>query len=153
MTGDEYSNLPAPWKVPAARNKMMAHQPVASIFGATSLAAEPLPAGADRMRKKGGGVRAVGLACAWLALAVVPAVTAQEIDRFPQGTIAKIEFEGTTIPPGAGKLKPKLLSRAGQPLSHEKAEADLKSLMGTRVVRRRNLLSRRVAAQEWEIHA
>ena len=55
---------------------------------------------------------------------------ASQVEKFPEGTIAKIEFEGTTIP--ADKIKPKLLSRVGQPLNHEKVEADLKTLMGTK---------------------
>ena len=43
----------------------------------------------------------------------------------------KIEFEGNaTITPD--KIKPKLLSRVGQPLDQDKVEADLKSLMGTK---------------------
>ncbi len=130
MTGDDYSILPVPGKVPAGRNKMMTHQPAAPVSGTTSLAGMPLPAASARMRNKGAAVRAIGFAGAWLVLASVPAFAADGVDRFPQGTIAKIEFEGTTIPPD--KLKPKLLSRAGQPLSHEKVEADLKSLMGTK---------------------
>jgi tRNA A-37 threonylcarbamoyl transferase component Bud32 len=52
------------------------------------------------------------------------------IEKFPDGTIVKIEFEGTSNP--VEKIKPKLLSRVGQALSHEKAEADLKTLLGTK---------------------
>ena len=48
-----------------------------------------------------------------------------------RATISKIEFEGNaTIT--ADKIKPKLLSRVGQPLDQDKVEADLKTLMGTK---------------------
>jgi outer membrane protein insertion porin family len=52
-------------------------------------------------------------------------------ERFPEGTITAIQFEGNaTIP--SDKIKAKLLSRVGQTLDQEKVEADLKSLMGTK---------------------
>ena len=52
-------------------------------------------------------------------------------ERFPEGLISKIEFEGNaTIT--ADKIKPKLLSRVGQPLDQDRVEADLKTLMGTK---------------------
>ena len=52
-------------------------------------------------------------------------------EKFPEGLISKIEFEGNaTITPD--KIKPKLLSRVGQPLDQDKVEADLKTLMGTK---------------------
>ena len=64
-------------------------------------------------------------------LAISPTSARAQVDRFPEGTISKIEFEGNaTIPPE--KIKPKLLSRVGQPLDQEKVEADLKSLLGTK---------------------
>jgi outer membrane protein insertion porin family len=50
---------------------------------------------------------------------------------FPKGPICKIEFEGNaTITPD--RIKPKLLSRVGQPLDQDTVEADLKTLMGTK---------------------
>ena len=64
------------------------------------------------------------------AVAIVSVANAYQVEKFPEGTIVKIEFEGTNIPPE--NIKKKLLSRAGQPLSHEKAEADLKTLLGTK---------------------
>ena len=74
--------------------------------------------------------------CIWTAVLAgflsvgTPSARAQG-DRFPEGTIAKIEFEGNaTIT--TDKIKPKLLSRVGQPLDQEKVEADLKTLMGTK---------------------
>ena len=52
-------------------------------------------------------------------------------EKFPEGPISKIEFEGNaTIT--ADKIKPKLLSRVGQPLDQDRVEADLKTLMGTK---------------------
>ena len=90
---------------------------------------------------------ALGLACTVLALfAAVPVSRASQVEKFPEGTIVKIEFEGTTIP--ADKIKAKLLSRVGHPLSHEKAEADLKTLLGTKWFSNANLLGRRIAARE-----
>jgi outer membrane protein assembly factor BamA len=65
-----------------------------------------------------------------VALAAVIAARGDQVERFPEGTIVKIEYEGTSIPPE--EIKPKLLSRVGQALSHEKAEADLKTLLGTK---------------------
>ena len=60
----------------------------------------------------------------------VPA-RARAQDKFPEGPISKIEFEGNaTITPD--KIKPKLLSRVGQPLDQDRVEADLKTLMGTK---------------------
>jgi outer membrane protein insertion porin family len=70
------------------------------------------------------------LACAVLTLATVTLAHASQVEKFPDGTIVKIEFEGTTIP--TEKIKRLLLSRVGHALSHEKAEADLKTLLGTK---------------------
>jgi RNA polymerase sigma factor (sigma-70 family) len=54
-----------------------------------------------------------------------------QTNAFPEGIISKIEFEGnTTIT--ADKIKPKLLTRVGQPLDQDRVEADVKSLMGTK---------------------
>ena len=135
MTGDERSILPVPGTVPVGRNNLTTHEPAATVEAATveaatSAAGAPSPATAARMSTKVAAARAVGLACALVTLTSMPAFPADGVDKFPTGTIVKIEFEGTTIP--AEKLKPKLLSRAGQPLSHEKVETDLKSLMGTK---------------------
>ncbi len=73
------------------------------------------------------------LTCAWMlvALATVIAARGDQVEKFPEGTIVKIEYEGTSIAPE--KIKPKLLSRVGQALSHEKAEADLKTLLGSKM--------------------
>jgi len=73
------------------------------------------------------------LACAAIltALAVVAPPARGQGERFPEGTITAIQFEGNaTIP--SEKIKAKLLSRAGQRLDQEKVEADIKSLMGTK---------------------
>jgi outer membrane protein assembly factor BamA len=53
------------------------------------------------------------------------------VENFPEGPISKIEFEGNaTIT--VDKIKPKLLSRVGQPLDQDRVEADLKTLMATK---------------------
>jgi outer membrane protein insertion porin family len=69
---------------------------------------------------------------ATLAMLAIAAPSARgQGERFPEGTITAIQFEGNaTIP--SEKIKAKLLSRVGQPLDQEKVEADLKSLMGTK---------------------
>jgi outer membrane protein insertion porin family len=92
-------------------------------------------AGVTRVRAAGPGaaIRAVLLTSivALLASGADPISARAAVEKFPEGTISKIEFEGNaTITPD--KIKPKLLSRVGQPLSQDKVEADLKSLMGTR---------------------
>jgi outer membrane protein insertion porin family len=77
------------------------------------------------------GVIVFVCAGALFGLAIDPTPARAQGDRLPEGTISKIEFEGNaTIPPE--KIKPKLLSRVGQPLDQDKAEADLKSLAGTK---------------------
>ncbi len=64
-------------------------------------------------------------------MGIGPPPTQAQADKFPEGTIGKIEFEGNaTITPD--KIKPKLLSHVGQALDQNKVEADLKSLMGTK---------------------
>jgi outer membrane protein insertion porin family len=72
---------------------------------------------------------------AYVAIVAMSAITASpahgQSERFPEGTISAIQFEGNaTIP--SEKIKAKLLSRVGQPLDQEKVEADMKSLMGTK---------------------
>ena len=52
-------------------------------------------------------------------------------NAFPAGIVSKIEFEGN-ITISADKIKPKLLSRVGQPLDQDRVEADVKTLMGTK---------------------
>lgn len=130
MTGDERSIPPVPGKVPEGRIQLTESDPAVALFAAIWPRSAPLPTGAGRAAWGRATVRALGLACALLALASVPASRAGDVDKFPEGTIAKIEFEGTAI--AAEKIKPKLLSRAGQTLSHEKVEADLKTLLGTK---------------------
>jgi len=74
----------------------------------------------------------IAFVCAALfVLFIDPTPAHAQGDRLPEGTISKIEFEGNaTI--GPEKIKPKLLSRVGQPLDQDKAEADLKTLSGTK---------------------
>jgi len=91
------------------------------------------PASGNRAASRSTAFKAIGPACI-MALAIVtvlPHAARAQLERFPEGTIAKIEFEGNnTIP--AEKIKQKLLSQVGKPLSHDKVEADLKSLMKTK---------------------
>ncbi len=57
------------------------------------------------------------------------AVKQKSTDDFPNGTIAGIKFEGTTVP--TASIVPRLLSQPGQPLDRQRLEADLKTLLGT----------------------
>ena len=133
MTGDERSTLPAPGMVPAGRNKMTAaSQPrgIRSSRPATALAAiSRSPREASVHAGDGARSGPCGTRSAFWQVAV-DAQLASQVEKFPEGTIVKIEFEGHDDPPD--KIKPKLLSRVGQPLSHEKVEADLKTLLGTK---------------------
>ena len=93
------------------------------------------PAGARRTVQRGWRLRSGR--SAWhaprriLAFVVEPVPARAQAERFPEGPISKIEFEGNaTIT--ADKIKPKLLSRVGQPLDQDRVEADLKTLMGTK---------------------
>ena len=73
-----------------------------------------------------------------------------QVEKFPEGTISKIEFEGNaTITPD--KIKAKLLSRVGQPLDQDRVEADMKTLMGTKWFSDVRVLPRRVASQERQV--
>jgi outer membrane protein insertion porin family len=130
MTGDERSILPVPGKVPESRKPMASHQPTARVLDSPRPTGVGARSAAAPAALKGTTVRALGLACALLALVSMPAARGAQVEKFPEGTIVKIEYEGTSIP--ADKIKPKLLSRVGQALSHEKAEADLKTLLGTK---------------------
>ena len=49
------------------------------------------------------------------------------------------------------KIKPKLLSRVGQPLDRDRVEADPEDLDGDEVVLRCQVLPWRVASQEWQV--
>ena len=59
-----------------------------------------------------------------------PGEAVSQRDEFPRGTLNKIEFQGTIVP--AEKIEPILTSKAGQALSREKLEADLKALLRTK---------------------
>jgi outer membrane protein insertion porin family len=75
--------------------------------------------------------RGLGCALFFLLIVLAPSPARAQAEKFPEGTIGKIEFEGNaTITPD--KIKPKLLSRVGQPLDQNKLEADLKSLMASK---------------------
>ena len=139
---------PAPATAPRGQIMLTASEPGATVQGAAAPATgwlEPAASPAARalvdspscLRSQraspGSRVTSIVLVCAsfLFGLAISPTSARAQVDRFPEGTISKIEFEGNaTIPPE--KIKPKLLSRVGQPLDQEKVEADLKSLLGTK---------------------
>jgi outer membrane protein insertion porin family len=70
----------------------------------------------------------------WLLLAFVIApqsIHAVPADRFPEGTVSEIQFQGNaTIP--AEKIRAKILTRVGQPIDQAKLNADLHTLMGAK---------------------
>jgi outer membrane protein insertion porin family len=87
----------------------------------------------SRKRTLGADVLTIGLlfVLALVGVAVGTSPARAQSDKFPEGTIGKIEFEGNaTITPE--KIKPKLLSHVGHALDQNKVEADLKTLMGTK---------------------
>jgi outer membrane protein insertion porin family len=137
MTCDERPISPAPRMVPAGRQTTMPAAR-ASAFSAAGRklradASSPAPAARTRTPRRIGAFRAIGLASitALLLLTAVPPLVQAQLDKFPEGTIAKIEFDGNNSIPSE-KITHKLLSRVGDPLSHDKVEADLKSLMKTK---------------------
>ena len=119
MTGDERSIQPVPGKVPESRKPMTSTSRPRGLrrdaAGRRSCNRQQ-PAATLHERPRSWGSAWPG---SLLALASVAAAPASQVEKFPEGTIVKIEFEGTSIAPE--KIKPKLLSRVGQPLSHEKA--------------------------------
>ena len=148
MTGDERSIRPVPGKVPESRKPKTSCEPARGRSPRDRRHAQAFVQ--DRLRLPAREVRRGSRARCCLGLACPGECCAQrerdQVEKFPEGTIVKIEYEGTSIP--AEKIKPKLLSRVGQALSHEKAEADLKTLLGTKWFSDANLLGRRDAAQE-----
>lgn len=96
----------------------------------------PFPATAARLPAAGPTTffQTAGPACILVLsiLTVLPGPAFAQVDRFPEGKIAKIEFEGNnTIRPE--QIMPKLLSKVGQPFNHDKVETDLKSLLKTKL--------------------
>jgi len=124
--------------VSAGRLKMTTSEPARTVVGASArVSTAPMHERAGTPRLRGAGVaarfKAIRLACAMAVLlqAVQSPFALAAVEKFPEGMISKIEFEGNaTIT--ADKIKPKLLSQVGKPLSQDKVEADLKSLMGTK---------------------
>ena len=106
----------------------------APMRAATAGARTPSLGPRARWRSVGlnGTFAVIGRACAIaIVVGAVMSTRAQAQEKFPDGPISKIEFEGNaTITPD--KIKPKLLSRIGQPLDQDRVEADLKTLMGTK---------------------
>jgi hypothetical protein len=54
-----------------------------------------------------------------------------QAEKFPERPISKIEIEGNARI-STDKIKPRLLSRVGQPLDQDRVEADLRTLMATK---------------------
>ncbi len=137
MTRDERPTLPAPRKVPAGRQRTMPGSRAAAATGATEPGVDvssSAPPSRDWGPTRSAACATIGPACiiALAILAIAPQPAQAQLDKFPEGIISKIEFEGNnTIPPET--IKPKLLSQVGKPLSHDKIEADLKTLMKTKL--------------------
>jgi outer membrane protein insertion porin family len=139
MRSDERPTPTAPRMVPQGRIKIEAGQTTAAVVDASARASTTgVPGGATppakyRAARLRSTLRAISLACATaiLAFLVEPVPARAQGDKFPEGPISKIEFEGNaTIT--TDKIKPKLLSRVGQPLDQDRVEADLKTLMATK---------------------
>ena len=102
--------------------------------GAIVAAAQARTCGTGRQARSTRAVRRA-LSRSWALVlllgAIAPLPARAQAEKFPEGTIGKIEFEGNaTITPD--KIKPKLLSRVGQTLDQNKLEADLKTLMASK---------------------
>jgi outer membrane protein insertion porin family len=136
MRFDERPISSVPGMVPEVGTKNTMGEPAAAVVDAHIPLARMqgrLPTSRDRLGTgRAGFPRVIGLVCATLLVALgvaSPSARAQE-EKFPEGLIARIEFEGNaTITPD--KIKPKLLSRVGQRLNQDNVEADLKTLVGT----------------------
>jgi outer membrane protein insertion porin family len=138
MRSDERPSSGEPGMVPVGRTKnamgesaapaASAPAPTASVRGRVGV-----PERRACARGLGSALKLIGLACAVVVglLAFVPPPARAQAEKFPEGPLARIDFEGNgTITPD--KIKPKLLSRVGQPLDQDKVEADLKTLLGTK---------------------
>ena len=124
MRLDERPTEPAPGMVPDGGIKREA------VLSAALSGDRPVSVPRGLLRS---ALKAIGCACAMALLVLVgPSLPARaDGEKFPEGTISKIEFQGNaTIT--ADKIKPKLLSRVGQRLNQDTLEADLKTLMGTK---------------------
>ena len=139
MTMDGRPSRREPGMVWTGRNNMEAGVSTESVVGAPVRAPTtgvqslpPLSRAKSHSAAPSSTLGAIGRACAVaFIVCVVLSARARAQDKFPDGPISKIEFEGNaTITPD--KIKPKLLSRVGQALDHDRVEADLKTLMGTK---------------------
>ena len=139
MRSDERPTPPAPGMAPAGRIKREAGEATAAFVGSSARAsnacasAVALPSAKYRATRLFAALRTIGLACATaiFVLSIEPVPARAQGEKFPEGPISKIEFEGNaTIT--SDKIKPKLLSRVGQPLDQDRVEADLKTLMATK---------------------
>jgi outer membrane protein insertion porin family len=122
--------------VPAGRFKTTTGEPAGAVTRAPDAGAAVLTcAMPSRPRASGVALRLKRLVLAYASVVLFLASEFRSalaaVERFPEGTISKIEFEGNaTIT--SDKIKSKLLSQVGKPLNQDKVEADLKTLMGTK---------------------
>jgi outer membrane protein insertion porin family len=121
--------------VTARRINIKAVEPAAPVTGPLVAAAGIVPRQPRRSVRRGGRATLLGLIGRGCVLAFflcfLISARAQPQNKFPEGPISKIEFEGNaTITPD--KIKLKLLSRVGQALDQDRVEADLKTLMQTK---------------------
>jgi outer membrane protein insertion porin family len=139
MRSDERQTPSAPGMVPTGWIKIETGESTAAVVGASARAsiadvpARALPPAKSRAARLGSAPRAIAVVCtvAIFAFLVEPVPARAQGERFPEGRIAKIEFEGNaTIT--SDRIKPKLLSRVGEPLDQDRVEADLKTLMATK---------------------
>jgi outer membrane protein insertion porin family len=140
MRFDRRPTPPAPRKATAVWAENEATESATTVKGSVRAPMANVPAFAPSRRAilREPGIRsgpgAIVLVCAVaavFAVVVEPRSARAQPNRFPEGVISKIEFEGNaTIT--ADRIKPKLLSRVGQPLDQDRVEADVKTLMGTK---------------------
>jgi outer membrane protein insertion porin family len=136
MRSDERPTSSEPGMVPAGRTKNATGESAAAVIDAPAPAVGRhgralFPTARSGMSPLLSALKVIGLVSATLVLAftVGPVPALGQGEKFPEGPISKIDFEGNgTITPD--KIKPLLLSRVGQPLDQDKVEADLKTLMG-----------------------
>ena len=160
MRSDERPIPPAPGMVPAGRIKMRrVNRPRRSSVRRVRRAVDRPDARAVPRREVGASAarlprfKAIGLACAIAVLAPGSRAGAGPGGQWkssPRGRSPRSSSRGTPRSP-PDKIKPKLLSRVGQPLDQDRVEADLKTLMGTKWFSDVTVLPRRVASQERQV--
>lgn len=121
MTRKERPTSVAPGMLRAGRGSSIKEEPSPGVRGARG----------GRPCQGRSRLWAWAIAATAVVLLTAPVSARAQGDRFPEGTIGAIQFEGN-VSITVEKMKAKLLSRAGQKLDQDKVETDLKSLMGTK---------------------